>query len=386
MLCRNLAAWNARWSMNDQSAGRRRPWRRQATLEAGPASQMPTQGTLLLHQYSTLSWAKRYAPTAGLAHHYDSAVSRIAYLGPRGTFTEEALLTQSDFAGEVLIPLRSVGDVIAAVESGKADLSVVPIENSIEGSVTVTLDALAFDTDLLIQREIVLPISLALCAKKGVKRSEIRTVLSHPHAIAQCRGWLAAKVPEAVAQAANSTADAAEQVSKSRRGGMAAVSTNLAASIYGLKVLAAEIEDHPENQTRFVAIGRGIPAPTGHDKTSIVCFQREDRPGSLLSILHEFAARAINLTKLESRPTKAGLGDYCFFIDCEGHISDELLADALRTLAAKQANVKFLGSFPAAGGHDAHSRRTAASKSWRAAERWIEDLRAQTRQSGEDFS
>jgi prephenate dehydratase len=126
-----------------------------------------------------------------------------------------------------------------------------------------------------------------------------------------------------------------------------------------------------------VLVGHGVPAPTGHDKTSIVCFQREDRPGSLLAILQEFAARAINLTKLESRPTKRGLGEYCFFIDFHGHLADELVADCLRNLAAKQAEVKFLGSYPVAGEEDAEQRREAAGKAWRDATRWVDDLRAQ---------
>ncbi|HEV7525345.1 MAG TPA: ACT domain-containing protein, partial [Acidimicrobiia bacterium] len=140
-------------------------------------------------------------------------------------------------------------------------------------------------------------------------------------------------------------------------------------------------EDHPENETRFVLVGRGIPAPTGHDKTSIVCFQRADQPGSLLQILQEFAARAINLTKLESRPTKRGLGDYCFFIDCEGHVADEVMADALRNLVAKQAEVKFLGSYPVAGPREAGiARRKAAGKAWTSAAAWVETLRGQIRE------
>ena len=147
------------------------------------------------------------------------------------------------------------------------------------------------------------------------------------------------------------------------------------ARLHGLDLIATEIEDHPENETRFVLVGHGIPAPTGHDKTSIVCFQREDRPGSLLAILQEFAARAINLTKLESRPTKRSLGDYCFFIDFNGHVSDELVADCLRNLAAKQAEVKFLGSYPVAGEEDARLRRAEADKAWRQAAQWVDDLR-----------
>src|SRR5499427_5367381 len=253
----------------------------------------------------------------------------------------------------------------------------------IEGSVSVTLDTLAFDSDLLIQREIDLPVSLNLCARPGVPLTDVETVVSFAHALAQCRGWLAKKLPNAQQRASHSTSDAAREVSKSKRPDVAAICNALAADLYGLKVLASEIEDHPENQTRFVLVGQGVPAPTGHDKTSIVCFQREDRPGSLLAILQEFAARAVNLTKLESRPTKRGLGDYCFFIDCEGHIADELVADALRNLHAKQGEVKFLGSYPVGGTDETvHARRSAAGKAWKAAATQVEGLRSQIRDAG----
>jgi prephenate dehydratase len=305
-------------------------------------------------------------------------VPPVAFFGPSGTFTEEALLSQPDLAAGERVPYASIPDVLAAVEGGQHEIGVVPIENSIEGSVSVTLDTLVFDHDLLIQREVDLPISLNLFAKPGTSLGEVTTVLSYPHAIAQCREWLTRKLPDATIVAANSTAEAAQRVAKSKRSGQAAIGNALAAKIYGLHKLAAEIEDHPENQTRFVVIGRGIPAPTGHDKTSVVCFQRSDRPGSLLGILQEFAARSLNLTKLESRPTKQSLGDYCFLIDFEGHVGDELVADCLRTLAAKQARVKYLGSYPVAG-QEAHVRRTAAGKAWRDATRWVDDLRGQVR-------
>src|SRR4051794_35812119 len=253
----------------------------------------------------------------------------------------------------------------------------------IEGSVSVTLDTLAFDSDLLIQREVDLPVSLNLCVPAGVALDDLRAVTSFPHAAAQCRSWLAQKLPGIDVRAALSTADAARDVAKSKRRDQAAICNRLAAELYGLEVLATEIEDHPENQTRFVVVGRGIPAPTGHDKTSIVCFQRADRPGSLLAILQEFAARAVNLTKLESQPTKRGLGDYCFFIDCEGHISDELLADVLRNLMAKQAEVKFLGSYPVGGEQEANvARRRAAGRAWKHASDWVDGVRRQIRADG----
>jgi len=216
--------------------------------------------------------------------------------------------------------------------------------------------------------------------KPGTALRDVRTVLSYPHAAAQCRQWLSRKTPKATFVAANSTADAAATVARSKRTDQAAIGNSLAAKLYGLKALASDIEDHPGNETRFVLVGHGIPAPTGHDKTSIVCFQRADRPGSLLAMLQEFAARRVNLTKLESRPTKQNLGDYCFFIDLEGHIADELVADCLRTLAAKVAYVKYLGSYPVAG-LDGPARRTAATKAWRDADKWMAGLRAQVRET-----
>ena len=305
-------------------------------------------------------------------------MTRVGYLGPRGTFAEEALNTQPDLAAGEPVPLRTVPHVLTAVERGEVDVGLVPIENSIEGTVTVTLDTLAFDTDLLVQREIDLPVSLHLCGKPGTRLDDVRTVISHPNPLGQCRSWLSSKLPDAELVAANSTADAAQQVAESETNDVASVGTKRGAALAGLEVLASEIEDHPENQTRFVLVGHGVPAPTGHDKTSIVCFQREDRPGSLLAILQEFAARAINLTKLESRPTKRGLGQYCFFIDFEGHVSDEVVADCLRNLAANQAEVKFLGSYPVAGDDGQELRRTA-TEAWKAACAWIDAIRAQVR-------
>ncbi len=309
-------------------------------------------------------------------------MTRVGFLGPHGTFAEEAVLTQPDLAAGEAVPFRDVPHVITAVERGEVDVGLVPIENSIEGSITVTLDTLAFDTDLLVQREVDLPVSLHLCAPKGTKMRDITTVVSHPNPLGQTRMWMAKHLPDAIAVAANSTAEAAQQVAKSRRRGpgntMASIGTRAGAANAGLEILASEIEDHPENQTRFVLVGYGVPAPTGHDKTSVVCFQRQDRPGSLLAILQEFAARAINITKLESRPTKRDLGDYCFFIDFEGHLDDDVVADCLRNLAAKQAKVKFLGSFPVSGA-DGHARRKAVTKAERDANAWLDKLRDQIR-------
>jgi prephenate dehydratase len=302
-------------------------------------------------------------------------LSRIAFLGPRGTFTEEALFSQDDLAAAAHEPAGSIGEVFAAVESATVDAGLVPIENAIEGTVRETIDILAFESDLLIQREIERPISLHLFARPGTTLPEVRSVVSIPMATAQCRLWFQEKLPGVRLEAANSTAEAAAEIARSRRAGVAGVGPALAASMYGLEVLAQDIADHPDNATRFVLLGRSVPPRTGHDKTSIVCFQEVDRPGSLLAILHEFAARSINLTRLESRPTKRGLGDYCFVIDAEGHIADELLADALRNLMAKHTRIKFLGSYPVAEGEHADGARKARNRAWRSAVRVVDDWR-----------
>ena len=308
---------------------------------------------------------------------------RIGFFGPFGTFTEQALLTQVDLATAELVPFRSVPDVLDAVTRGDVDAGFVPIENSIEGTVNFTQDALIFDYDLLIQREVVLDIEHCLLAAAGSALSDITTVLSIPVATAQCSAWLRNTIPNADVQAANSTADAARIVgerSAAGERGVAALAPANAAALYGLEVIARDIADHAGNQTRFVLIARhGIPAATGHDKTGIVVFQRADEPGSLISILQEFAARRINLSLLSSRPTKAGgLGDYCFIIYADGHVEDELMADVLRDLHTKQGGVKFLGSYPAAG-HAAHSVREHADARWQQADDWVNELRTQIR-------
>lgn len=302
---------------------------------------------------------------------------RIAFLGPLGTFTEEALLSQADLAppaGE-LVPVASIPEVLAVTERGEVDLGFVAIENAIEGTVNASIDALAFEHDLLIQREVVIPVHQNLLAPPGCALADIEAVMSIPVATAQVRRWLSANLPGVEEIAANSTAEAARLVGDGSHPRTAAIAPAVAAELYGLEVLASAIEDHPENETRFVVVATsGIPAPTGHDKTTIVCFQSADRPGSLLAILQEFAARAINLTKIESRPTKQGLGDYCFAIDFEGHVADELVADCLRDVRAKTADVKFLGSYPAAGEHG-EVRRRDAEVAWRQADEWVRGLR-----------
>lgn len=301
--------------------------------------------------------------------------TRIGFLGPEGTFTEQALHGEPDLAAMIAVPFESMPDVLFAVHEGEVDLGVVPIENAIEGTVNATIDTLAFDVNVLIQRELVQRVQHNLLTVPGAVVADITRVVSIPVATAQCRTWLREFLPGVGHGAANSTAEAARAVAELGDPSVAAIANLRAAEVYGLDVAATDIEDHPENRTRFVVVGNdAVPAPTGHDKTSIVVYQQDDRPGSLLSILQEFAARAINLTLLLSRPTKTSLGEYCFLLDLEGHIADEVVADCLRNLKSKQGDVKFLGSYPAAGLQGA-ALRDASDAAVDKAGIWLDGLR-----------
>ena len=314
--------------------------------------------------------------TAAVAWGLMGTRMRIGFFGPFGTFTEQALTTQTDLADAEHVPFRTVPDVLDAVDAGEVDLGFVPIENSIEGTVNFTQDALAFDHDLLIQREVVLDIEHCLLANPGTTLADVKVVLSIPVATAQCHQFLRRELPDADVRAANSTAEGARTLAEHPAPGTAAIAPRNAAALYGLDIIAAGIEDSSGNQTRFLLVGhQHVPTPTGHDRTALVVYQRADEPGSLISILQEFAARRINLSNLISRPTKQGaLGDYCFIVYADGHVADELLADAMRSLRAKQGAVKFLGSYPAAGEH-AHTAREHADTRWREADDWIASLR-----------
>ena len=305
-----------------------------------------------------------------------AAPRRVAYLGPPGTFTEEALRLETAFCEDIHIPMSTIPDVLDAAACGDVDFGFVAIENSLGGSVSVTLDNLALESELLIQREIVMPVQLSLLAPPGTELADVRRVVSFPMATAQCRTFLRTSIPHATIDSATSTAEAVRSVAEGADPHTAAIGAGRAAEIYHLRSLAADIGDDHAQHTRFVAVAAsGVTAPTGHDKTSIVIFQREDVPGSLAGILHEFAARSINLTKLESRPTKEALGDYCFVIDLEGHISDDLLADSLLNIQAKKADVKFLGSYPAATWREGDATRPEADAAWQRAHKWLADIR-----------
>jgi len=270
-------------------------------------------------------------------------VRRVAFLGPEGTFASEAARRAAPDAARE--PLPTIDAVVEAVRAERVTLGVVPIENSIEGSVNITLDALAFGPPgAVVRGEIAIPISMNLIAPPGTGLADVKEVRSQPHALAQCRGWLDANLPGAAIAASSSTAEAAREAAEST--GVAALGTRLAAERFGLAVLATDIQDFPDNMTRFVVLGRRLPRPTGADKTSLVVFFGEDRPGLLMRVLDEFALRGINLTKIESRPTKQALGEYCIFIDCAGHVTDARVGEALRSVHRHVADVRLLGSYP----------------------------------------
>ena len=306
---------------------------------------------------------------------------RIGFLGPEGTFTEEALRSEPAYAGSDVQAFGSLVEVLESVRTGAVDLGFIPVENAIEGTVRDIIDSLIFDFDLRIQREVVLDIHLHLMAAPGTRLADIERVASIPVATAQCRRFLTETLPPAPSVATNSTADAARLLGAGdawlTERPTAAIAPRLNAELYGLEILAERVEDHPDNQTRFISVARtGIPAPTGHDRTSIACFQSADHPGSLYAILGHFAARNINLVKLESRPTKQALGDYCFIIDFEGHVADAMVADCLGDLHAELAGVKFLGSYPASGAAGP-AIRAEVDESRRRASAWLDDLRSE---------
>jgi len=274
-------------------------------------------------------------------------VTRYAFLGPEGTHTNAALLKFTGDATDVEpIPFPTIGEVFKAVERGKAKFGIVPIENSVEGSVNATLDALAFESDLEIQGEVVLDIHHALCVKSGTRLEDITRVVSHPQANAQSRRWLTENLLGKPIEAANSTAEAVKMAVGNP--GVAGIGSAFAAQVYGAEILAEEIEDFAGNQTRFVVVGQGLRERTGDDKTSLALFMKADKPGTLHMILSEFAFGQINLTKIQSRPTRKQLGDYMFYIDLSGHVDDENVRLALDCLRLKLRQVKVLGTYPRA--------------------------------------
>lgn len=312
--------------------------------------------------------------------------ARYAYLGPAGTFAEAALRTIPAATKAELQPHASVTFALDAVREGEADHALVPIENSVEGSVSATLDELALGEPLMITREVLLPVSFALLVRPGTALTQVRRVASHPHAAAQCRRWLATVLPDATVVPALSTAAAAASLANGNEASSgdahdAAIAAPIAANEYRLEVLARDIEDNPDAVTRFVLVSRPgePPLPTGHDKTSLVAFISDDHPGALLEVLTELAVRGVNLTRIESRPTGERLGRYCFSIDCEGHVDDVRLGEALSGLRRVCPDVRFLGSYPRADHGEAadSAARDAAEKDalYRDAAAWLGRIR-----------
>ena len=301
-------------------------------------------------------------------------MARIAYLGPEGTFTEAALLKMAATgvipggSGVSPQPMDSTPAALAAVRAGAADFACVPIENSIDGTVLPTLDSLATGTPLQIYGELTLDVAFSIVTRPGRGADPVRTVAAFPVAAAQVRGWLAENLPAADIVPSNSNAAAAQDVAAGRAD--AGVSTALAAQRYGLTTLADGVVDEPNARTRFVLVGPPGPPParTGADRTSVV-LRIDNAPGALVAAMTEFGVRDIDLTRIESRPTRTELGTYIFFLDCVGHIDDNAVAEALKALHRRCTDVRYLGSWPTG------SATGAVPPQLDEADRWLQRLR-----------
>jgi prephenate dehydratase len=304
--------------------------------------------------------------------------SRYAYLGPEGTFTEAALRTIPGTAAGLLIPFRSVSAALDAVRRGDVDAALVPLENSVGGGVDSTIDELSTGELLHISREVLLDVGFALAVRPGTSRSALKRVAAHPQAEAQCRRWIADNLGDAEIVTSPSNAEAASAVASPDSDLDAAITSALAAGRYGLEIVEDDIHDHAGAVTRFVLVEPpGRPStPTGTDKTSLVAFIGEDHAGALLEVLTEFAVRGVNLTWIESRPTGGGLGRYCFSIDCEGHIVDARVGEALMGLRRICTDVRFLGSYPRADGLQPTMRVGTSDAEFHDAAAWLDDVRS----------
>ena len=268
----------------------------------------------------------------------------IAYLGPPGTFSEEAAIAYGGASAEYL-PLASIPAVVTAVETSAATVGVLPIENVLEGSVTTTLDLLIHETDLRIAGETILPIRHYLVARPEVSLSQIKVLYAHPQSLGQCRRFVERCLPGVVTVASLSNSAAPAEAMADERPA-AAISTLRAAELTGANILAHNIQDRAGNVTRFIALGREDSPPTGDDKTSLCFGFPEDRAGILVGVLEELAREGINMTKLESRPSKETLGEYIFLVDIVGHQADPLVAGVLERIRAKTGLFKVFGSYP----------------------------------------
>ncbi|MFD7917887.1 prephenate dehydratase [Streptomyces sp. NPDC059740] len=299
------------------------------------------------------------------------STSRYTYLGPEGTFTEAALRTLPEAATRELTPTVSVPAALDAVRSGEAAGALVPIENSVEGGVTATLDELSAGEPLMIYREVLLPIAFALLVRPGTALADVKTVTGHPVAQPQVRRWLAEHLPDAAWSSSASNADGARLVQEGRYDG--AFAGVFAAERYALEPLVTDIHDAQNATTRFVLVGRPArpAARTGADKTSVVLWLQQDHPGALLELLHEYASRGVNMMRIESRPTGEGIGRYCFSIDCEGHVTDRRVGEVLMALHRVCRGVRFLGSYPRADRVEPQVRAETADAAFTQAADWL---------------
>jgi len=302
---------------------------------------------------------------------------RIAYLGPAGSFCGAAAIELTAGRDSELVAAASVQAALDAARSGDVASALVPIENSVEGSVSVTLDELANGRRLVIVDEVVIPVRFALLVRPGTQLADITRIATHPHAQAQVRHWLAENLPDAQVIPAMSTASAAQALVDPDAPIDAAVSQALAADIYGLDLLVDDIHDNDDATTRFVLVRLPgeIPEPTGADKTTLSLFMRQDEPGALLDILTEFAVRGVNLTRIESRPTKKALGDYFFSVDVEGHVADARVSEALMGLHRVCLDVRFLGSYPRHDGRQPVLRPGVTDADFAGAQEWLDRLK-----------
>ncbi len=301
------------------------------------------------------------------------------FLGPEGTFTEAALMQVPDAAGAIRIPSSNVNTALDRVRDGSADAAMVPIENSVEGGVTATLDAIATGQELRILREALVPISFVLVARPGIRIGDIRRISTHGHAWAQCRQWAETNIPDAEYIPGSSTAAAAMGLLDEVVHYDAAICAPIVASEQpGLTVLAENIGDNPGAVTRFVLVGRPgeLPERTGADKTTVVVPLPEDRPGALMEILDQFATRGVNLSRIESRPTGQYLGHYFFSIDADGHIADARVADALAGLHRISPATRFLGSYGRADGIRTDVEPHTSDGAFTAAHAWVKEILA----------
>lgn len=305
-----------------------------------------------------------------------STTAAYGYLGPAGTFCHQALLSLPNLPGH-LRPYPSVVAALDAVRNEDVAAALVPIENNIEGGVSATLDNLTYGRPLMIVSEVLLPVEFNLYARAGTRLEDVRRIVTHPHAAAQCRDWVAVNLPQATVHEGGSTAAGAAEVADPNSRYQATICSEAAGIMHKLEALATAIADNKEAVTRFILVTKPgtPPARTGADKTTLTVFLRDDEAGALLRMLEQFASRGVNLSRIESRPSRLVRGHYSFSIDAEGHINDHRLAGAMKGLKRTSREVTFLGSYPRADQLHPEVEEGHSDESYAAAEDWLRTLR-----------